>query len=63
MPDETYPGEDEELAALATFEAPNDDDDEDDVDYPDPDDLELDAPPDEEGDDMAAHQHDEGAMT
>jgi hypothetical protein len=63
MPDETYPGEDEELEALATFEAPNDDDDEDDVDYPDPDDLELDPPPGEEGDDMAAHQHDEGAMT
>lgn len=63
MPDETQPREDEELEAIKTFEEPTDEDDEDDVDYPDPEDLELDAPPEEEGDDMAAHQHDEGATT
>jgi hypothetical protein len=63
MPDETQPPEEQELEAITTFDLPTDEDDEDDVDYPEPEDLELDAPPDEEGDDRAAHEHDQGATT
>ena len=56
MGDPTQVHEDRELEAITAFDAPNDDDDDDAVDYPDPEDLELDAPPAEEGDDAAAHE-------
>jgi hypothetical protein len=38
-----------------------DPDDDDDVDVPDPEGLDLDPTPDQEGDDVAAHQHNQGA--
>jgi hypothetical protein len=48
---------------MTVFDIPPDPDDHDDVDFPDPDDLELDAVPEREGDDAAAHKHDHGATT
>jgi hypothetical protein len=56
MGDPTQVHEDQELEAIQAYDAPNDEDDDDTVDYPDPEDLELDPPPDEEGDDAAAHE-------
>ena len=63
MGDPTQSQEDRELEAMTAFDDPTDEDDDDAVDYPDPEDLELDPPPDEEGDDVAAHESDAGATT
>jgi hypothetical protein len=63
MGDPTQMQEDQELEAITAFDDPTDDDDDDAVDYPDPEDLELDPPPDGEGDDVAAHESDAGAAT
>jgi hypothetical protein len=48
---------------VACFDIPPDSDDHDDVDFPDPQDLELDSVPELEGDDAAAHENDHRATT
>jgi hypothetical protein len=48
---------------IAAFDIPPDPDDHDDVDFPDPEDLELDPVPEREGDDAAAHKDDHGLIT